>query len=171
MKCITVLLSTFLFINISAQEKFSNVEISDPKTLIINVKNDSIYKSSKLSSGEIIKTGCDHGACYFRIEYKGRIVEECFGDFIDDLSIFEFDFGNDGDKEIIVVNDFDKTSYLFIYSYSRGIIEKLFEKEILYYRTVINQEYIEYYLPSGLAQVWNFYQGRFWEMTQVEINK
>jgi hypothetical protein len=161
----------FLSLGLYAQDKFSNVEISGPKTLIINVKEVDVYKSSKLSTGEVIKTGCSHGACYFQIEYKGRKIEENIGDDIKDLTIYEFDFGNDGDKELIVINDFMETSYLFIYSYGRGLIEKLFEKEILYYRTVVNKDYIEFYMPSGLDQVWNYYKGGFWEMTPVEIKK
>ena len=66
--------------------------------------------------------------------------------------------------EIVVVNDFKGTSYIFIYSYSRGIIQELFAKEILNNKIVIKQEYIEYNNPDGEDLLWNYYQGQFWEM-------
>lgn len=169
MRNLILLLLLFAPLRITSQEKFSNVEISGNKTLILRAIENDVYKTGKLSSGEVIKSGCSHGACYLQIEYKERKVEIIIGDDIKNLNVFEFDFGNDGDKEIVVVNDFFETSYLFVFSYGRGMIEKLFEKEILYYRTVLNKDYIEYYMPSGLDQVWNYYQGKFWTMTQIEL--
>jgi hypothetical protein len=161
----------FLTLLIRAQDKISNVEIVGPKTLVLNAKDPDINKSGKLSTGEVIKSGCSHGTCHFQIEYKGRNIMGGIGENISDLTIYEFDFGNDGDKEILVINDFKQTSYLFIYSYGRGLIKKLFEKEIMSYRTAINKDYIELYLPGGQVQVWNFYQGEFWAMTPVEIKE
>ncbi len=169
MRKIYIILFALTSTILNAQEKFSNVQISDPKTLILNAKEGDFKKSGKLTSGEIVTTGCSGGACYFRIDYKGRNLEQIIGSDIKDLKMYEFDFGNDGDKEIIVVNDFLRTSYLFIYSYGRGLIEKLFQKEILYYKTIINKNYIEYYMPSGLDQVWNYYQGHFWAMSRIEV--
>lgn len=151
------------------QERFSNVEFKGDTTHIITVKESDIYKTSRLSTGETIRTGCDHGACYLKFDYKGRTTEIYIGDYISYLTICEFDFGADGDKEIVIVNDFDDTSLLFVYAYSRGIAQKLFEKEISYYKTVLSKDYIEYYMPSGLDQVWNYYQGSFWSMEPVDF--
>lgn len=177
MKKFTFLLLLLLSTRLFSQTVSSNVEFVGRKILVLQAKSDAIQVTGKLSTGEIIKTGCDHGACYFRIEYKGRIIEKIIGGDITKMSIYEFDFGGDGDNEIVVVNDSQsvddnrQTSFIYIYSYSRGIIEKLFEKEILYYKTIIKKDNIEYYMPSGLDSVWTYYQGQFWEMTQVDRNK
>jgi len=37
------------------------------------------------------------------------------------------------------------------------------------YKTVIKSNYIEFYMPSGLDQVWTYYQGQYWEMTPVKL--
>jgi len=162
----SVIILIFLFsINVSGQELQSNVEFVGYKNQVLLAKKEAMKAPGKLWTGDIIKVGCEQGKCYFRIEYKGRTIEQVVGDDITQLTIFEYDFGEDGDKEILVVNDYNETSYLFIYSYSRGIIQKLFEKEIMSNKTVIKKEYIEYYVPGGEESLWNYYQGRFWGMT------
>jgi len=166
-----ILIIPFLLITgiVFCQERFSHVEFVGDTTHILTATEADMYKSSKLSTGNYTHTGCDHGACYLRFEYKGRTTEINIGDYISYLTICEFDFGADGDKEIVIVNDFDETSLIFVYGYSRGIAQKLFEKEILYYRTVLSKDYIEFYMPSGLDQVWNYYQGSFWSMELIEF--
>jgi len=79
------------------------------------------------------------------------------------------DFNADGDLELVVVNDFRGTSFLYVFSYSRGIILKLFEKEIKTDKIIIKKDYIEYYLPSGIDTVWHYYQGQFWTMTPYAL--
>ncbi len=153
-----------------SQDNYSDVEFKGQKTQVLTAKLSDISKFGKLSTGEIIKAGCDHGVCYIQIEYKGKNIYQGIGEDISKVTIYEYDFGNDGDKEIVVVNEFMDTAYLFIYAYGRGMIQKIFEKEIRYYRTVIKPNYIEYYMPSGLDQVWNYYQGRFWSMSAIQLN-
>jgi hypothetical protein len=170
MKKVFILLLVFLSTQSYSQDKFSHVELEGQKILVLTAKPGDIYKTGKLSTGETIKTGCDHGACYIKIEYKGKVISKSIGDDISNLTIYEYDLGGDGDKEIIVINEFSKTAFLFIYSYGRGMIQKLFDKEVMYYRTVIKKNYIEFYMPSGLDQVWNYYQGQFWAMSQIKLS-
>jgi len=169
MKNLIAILLLAVSFNSFAQDKFSNVEFDGLKTLLLNAKSGNIYVSGKLSTGETIKTGCDHGACYIKIEYKGKTISKSIGDDISNLTIYEYDLSGDGDKEIIVINEFSDTAYLFIYSYGRGMIQKLFDKEIMMYKTVIKSNYIEFYMPSGLDQVWTYYQGQYWEMKPVKL--
>jgi len=170
MKKIVLLFLSALSIESYSQDNFSNVEIEGQKIQLLTAKSGDIYKSGKLSTGEIIKTGCDHGACYIKIEYKGKTISKGIGDDISKVTIYEYDFGNDGDKEIIVVNEFMDTAFIFAYSYGRGMAQKIFEKEVLYYRTVVKPNHIEYYMPSGLDQVWNYYLGQFWAMSQIQLS-
>ena len=161
----SVIILIFLFsTNVSGQKVQSNVEFVGYKNQVLLAKKEAMKAPGKLSTGDVITVGCEAGKCYFRIEYKGRAIEQVIGDDITQLTIYEFDFGEDGDKEIVVVNDYNETSYLFIYSYSRGIIQELFKKEIISNKTVIKKEYIEYNVPGGEDSLWNYYQGRFWEM-------
>jgi hypothetical protein len=164
-----------LFISISAsvysQDKFSNVELEGAKTLVLTAKSGNVFVSGKLATGEVIKTGCDHGSCSIKIDYKGKTIQRSIGDDIVNLTVYEYDLGGDGDKEIIVVNEFSDTALLLIYSYGRGMIEKLFDKEVMMYKTVIKPNYIEFYMPSGLDQVWTFYQGNYWEMNQIKLRE
>lgn len=159
----------FLFSCYSYAQK-SNVEFDGEKKLILSAQKGSIQGKGTLSTGEPITSGCDHGSCFIRIEYKGRTIQKAIGDDITNLSVYEYDFGHDGDKEIVVVNEFMNTTYLKVFSYGRGMIEKLFEKEVSYYRTVLKSEHIEYYLPSGLEGVWNYYQGKFWAMSRLKLD-
>ena len=158
-------------INATGQKLQSNVEFTGNKVLVLLAKKEALQAPGKLSSGDIIKVGCGNNGCYFRIEYKGREIEKSIGDDITVATIYEYDFAGDGDYELVVVNDFKKTSFIYIYSYSRGIIQELFEKEILYNRTVLKKDYIEYYGPGGEDLLWNYYQGHFWLMTPYENKK
>jgi hypothetical protein len=171
MKIFTFLLIVLLSTKAFPQGIKSNVEFVGNKVQILQANTKLIFASGKLSSGDIIKTGCGNGVCYFRIEYKGRVLEQIVGEDITKMTIYEFDFGGDGDKEIVVVNDYNQTSFIFIYSYSRGMIQKLFEKEIMNYRTVLKIDYIEFYMQSGLAQIWHLFKGQFWEMKPVDNTK
>jgi hypothetical protein len=162
----SVIIFLFLFsINMSGQNLVSNVEFIGHTNQVLLAKKGALKAPGKLNSGEIVTVGCDQGNCYFEIEYKDRLVRQIIGDDITRLTILEYDFGSDGDLELVVINDFKETSFLFIYSYSRGIIQKLFEKEIKNNKVVIKADYIEYYLTGGLESVWNYYAGKFWTMT------
>ena len=169
MKHSAIILLLLFSITATGQIPESNVEFSGNKTLILLSNIETLNVPGKLSTGEIIRVGCDRDGCYFRIEYKDRVIDLGIGDEITKTAIYEFDFGEDGDNEIVVVNDFQKTSVIFIYSYSRGIIQELFEKEISFNRTVLKKDYIEYYKPSKPNIIWNYYQGQFWEMTPYKI--
>lgn len=164
-----ILLLIFVSNNIIAQERYSNVQFEGNRVIVLEASENEYQVSGKLTTGENITTGCSHGACFFKIEYKSRIIEESIGDDITSLTVYEFDFNGDGDNQIVVVNDFMETSYLFIYNYGRGVIEKILEREIANYKIVIKKDYVEFYLPSGLAWLWNYYMGCFWEMNSVKI--
>jgi len=103
------------------------------------------------------------------IDYKGRKIQAPIGETITHAAISEYDFGGDGDKELVIVNDHKGTSVLLIFAYARGIMQKLYEKEIFNNRTLIKPNYIELYSPGGLDTVWNYYQGIFWRMEPQEI--
>ncbi len=160
-----IVLLFFLSINLTGQKLQSDVEFVGYKIQVLLAKKEALKATGKLNSGEAVRVGCDQGSCYFDIEYKGRSVKEMIGNDITTLTIYEFDFGGDNDFEIVVVNDYKSTSSLFIYSYSRGIIQKLFEKEIKSNKILIRKDYIEYYLAGNLESVWNYYLGKFWAMT------
>lgn len=151
-----------------SQQKISNVEFEGDKTEILTSTSTS-YGKGTLSSGEAITNECLKGTCYLVIDYKGRKVQTPIGETITNESVFEYDFGGDGDKELVVVNDHKGTSVLYVFAYARGIIQKLFEKEIFNNRTVIMPNYIELYSPGGLDTVWNYHQGMFWVMKPAEF--
>lgn len=164
---------TFVFFLLSAllsgQKTESNVTFADYKNLILLVKKEAMKATGKLTSGEIVSVGCEQNTCFFEIDYKTRKLRQVVGDDITRLTIYEFDFNADGDLELVVVNDFRGTSFLYVFSYSRGIILKLFEKEIKFDKIIIKKDYIEYYLPSGIDTVWHYYQGNFWTMTPYSL--
>ncbi len=167
----SVFILLFLFsLNVSGQNSGSNVEFVGYKNQVLLAKKGAMKAPGKLSSGDVVSVGCEGGSCYFRIEYKGRTIEKAVGDDITQLAIYEYDFGEDGDYEIVVVNDYKGTSFMFIYSYSRGIIQELFKHEIKYNKTVIKKEYIECSVPGGEDSMWNFYQGQFWKMTPYKVD-
>ena len=164
MKHLIIILLLIYSASVSGQKVQSKVEFDGYMNQILLAKKAAMKAQGKLSTGDIITVGCESGKCYFRIEYKGRTIEQIIGDDITQLTVYEYDFGADNDNEIVVINDYNETSYLFIYSYSRGIIQKLFEKEIRNNKTIIRKDYIEYYVSGGLDSVWNYYQGQFWKM-------
>lgn len=160
----------FLFsVLLTGQRTESYVEFAEYKNLILLVKKDAMKATGKLTSGEIVSVGCEPGSCFFEIDYKTRRVRQNVGNDITKLTIHEFDFNADGDLELVVVNDFNGTAFMYIFSYSRGIILKLFQKEIKYDKVIIKKDYIEYYLPSGLDSVWHYYQGGFWNLTPYKV--
>jgi hypothetical protein len=138
------------------------------------VAEPHLFDKGQLSTGETISSGCDHGACFFNILYKDQKVYIPVGENFDNLKVYEYDFGGDGDKELVVQVDQKKigrhdnytgeTTNLFVYRYSRGMIQKLFEKEIMTYRTILQKNYIQFYLPAGLDAIWHYYHGGFYQM-------
>jgi len=155
-------------VSLSGQTIKSDVGFADYKTLILMAKKEAMKATGKLASGEIVSVGCEQGTCFFEIDYRGRKVRQIVGDDITQLTIYQFDFGGDGDLELVVVNEFKGTAYLYIYSYSRGIILKIFEKEVKSDKVNIKKDYIEYYLPAGLDTVWHYYNGEFWTMAPLK---
>jgi hypothetical protein len=158
-----ILLSTQL----QAQTKINKLEIEGDAVEVITSESMTAEATGSLSSGESVTTECFQGMCYVSIDYKGRKVTAPIGDRITMAQVWEYDFGGDGDKELIVVNDFKGSSVLYVFAYSRGIIQKLYEKEIFNNRTIIKPNYIEFYLPRGLDTIWHYYQGMFWQMEPV----
>ena len=152
-----------------AQEKINKLEIEGNAVEVVTSKTMTADASGALSSGETVTTECYQGMCYVSIDYKGRKVTAPIGDRITLAQVYEYDFGGDGDKELIVVNDFKGSSVLYVFAYARGIIQELFEKEIFNNRTVVKPNYIEFYLPRGLDTIWHYYQGVFWEMNPVQF--
>jgi hypothetical protein len=167
-KLILALSAAALLLPAHAQQKISNVEFEGDKTEVLKSTSTS-YGKGTLASGEAITNECLKGNCYVTIDYKGRKIMAPIGETITNETIFEYDFGGDGDKELVVVNDHKGTSILFVFAYARGIIQKLYEKEIFNNRTVIKTNYIELYSPGGLDTVWNYYQGIFWVMKPAEF--
>ncbi len=152
-----------------AQQQISNVEFEGGDKTEVLKSTSTSYGKGTLSSGEPITTECAKGTCYVSIDYKGRKIQAPIGETITNATIFEFDFGGDGDKELVVVNDHKGTSVLHVFAYARGIIQPLFQKEIFNNRTLIKANYIELYSPGGLDTVWNYYQGIFWVMKPQEV--
>jgi hypothetical protein len=161
---LTLTLSTWVF----SQNQISKVEITGDKTEILKSTSTS-YGKGTLSSGETITTECLKGNCYIMIDYKGRMVQAPIGPTITNATVYEYDFGGDGDKELVVVNDHKGTSVLMVFAYSRGIIQKLYQREIFNNRTVLEPNYILLYSPGGLNMIWNYYQGMFWSMKAEEF--
>ena len=160
----SILLFSF---QLNAQTKINKLEIEGDAVEIVTSKSMTTDVTGSLSSGESVTTECYQGMCYVTIDYKGRKVTAPIGDRITIAQIWEYDFGGDGDKELIVVNDYKGSSVLYVFAYSRGIIQKLYEKEIFNNRTVLKPNYIEFYLPRGLDTIWHYYQGTFWQMKPV----
>lgn len=163
-----VILAVLVSVLAFSQQKINNLEFEGDKTEILKSSSTSFGKGT-LSSGEAITMECLQGTCYIKIDYKGRSIEVPIGKSITIAVVYEFDFGGDEDMELIVVNDFKGTSVLYVFAYARGIIQKLFEKEIFNNRTLIKTNYIELYSLSGLNTVWNYHQGIFWVMKPVEF--
>ena len=107
-----------------SQQKISNLEFEGDKTEVLRSTSTS-YGKGTLASGEAITTECSKGMCYLKIDYKGRSIQTPIGESISSAGVYEYDFGGDEDKELLVVNDFKGTSVLHVFAYSRGIIQKL----------------------------------------------
>ena len=165
---VLVVFSIILFsVQLNAQTKINKLEIEGDAVEVVTSKSMTADVTGSLSSGESVTTECYQGMCYVTIDYKGRKVTAPIGDRITIAQVWEYDFGGDGDKELIVVNDYKGSSVLYVFAYSRGIIQKLYEKEIFNNRTVLKPNYIEFYLPRGLDTIWHYYQGTFWQMKPV----
>jgi hypothetical protein len=166
-KLLVVFSIVLLSAQINAQTKINKLEIEGDAVEVITSKSMTADVTGALSSGESLTTECYQGMCYVTIDYKGRKVTAPIGDRITIAQVWEYDFGGDGDKELIVVNDYKGSSVLYVFAYSRGIIQMLYEKEIFNNRTVLKPNYIEFYLPRGLDTIWHYYQGTFWQMKPV----
>lgn len=166
-KVIVVFTIILLSLQLNAQTKINKLEIEGEAVEIVTSKTMTADVTGTLSSGESLTTECYQGMCYVTIDYKGRKVTAPIGDRITVVQVWEYDFGGDGDKELIVVNDYKGSSVLYVFAYSRGIIQMLYEKEIFNNRTILKPNYIEFYLPRGLDTIWHYYQGTFWQMKPV----
>jgi len=166
-KVLVVFSIILLSVQLNAQTKINKLEIEGDAVEVVTSKSMTADVTGSLSSGESVTTECYQGMCYVTIDYKGRKVTAPIGDRITIAQVWEYDFGGDGDKELIVVNDYKGSSVLYVFAYSRGIIQKLYEKEIFNNRTVLKPNYIEFYLPRGLDTIWHYYQGTFWQMKPV----
>jgi len=166
-KALVVFSIILLSVQLNAQEKINKLEIEGDATEIVTSKSMTADVTGTLSTGESLTTDCYQGMCYLTIDYKGRKVTAPIGDRITVAQVWEYDFGGDGDKELIVVNDYKGSSVLYVFAYARGIIQQLYEKEIFNNRTVVKPNYIEFYLPRGLDTIWHYYQGTFWQMKPV----
>lgn len=166
-KVIVVFTIILLSLQLNAQTKINKLEIEGEAVEIVTSKTMTADVTGTLSSGESLTTECYQGMCYVTIDYKGRKVTAPIGDRITVAQVWEYDFGGDGDKELIVVNDYKGSSVLYVFAYSRGIIQMLYEKEIFNNRTILKPNYIEFYLPRGLDTIWHYYQGTFWQMKPV----
>lgn len=153
----------------SAQDKVSQVEFDGNKNDILTVTSTETGAKGTLTTGEEVGVECTQGACSIVIDYKGRSIKAPVGERITVAQVSEFDFGADEDLELVVVNDHKGTAVLYVFAYARGIIQKLYEREVFNNRTVIKSNYIELYTPGGLDTVWNYYQGMFWVMKAVEL--
>ena len=153
----------------NAQEKVSKVEFEGDNNIVLTSTSANPEVKGTLASGEEARVECAQGKCNLVIDYKGRNVTALIGDRVTVAQVTEFDFGGDGDLELIVVNDYKGTSVLYVFAYARGIIQKLYEREVFNNRTVIKKDYIELYSPGGLDTVWNYHQGMFWVMKPVEF--
>lgn len=166
-KALVVFSIILLSVQLNAQSKINKLEIEGDATEIVTSKSMTADVTGTLSTGESLTTECYQGMCYLTIDYKGRKVTAPIGDRITIAQVWEYDFGGDGDKELIVVNDYKGSSVLYVFAYARGIIQQLYEKEIFNNRTVVKPNYIEFYLPRGLDTIWHYYQGAFWQMKPV----
>jgi hypothetical protein len=147
----------------------SIVEFEGDRNQILTATTANPSVEGTLSSGEQVEIVCAKGFCNLVIDYKGRDIKAVIGERITIAQVIEYDFGGDEDMELIVINDHKGTSVLYVYAYARGIIQKLFEREIFNNRTVIKQDYIEIFSTGGLDTLVNYYQGMFWAMKPVEL--
>jgi hypothetical protein len=174
-----ILLISVVSLDATAQNYQSNVVFQGPKTLVLSAVGFNPPGKGTLPSGEPVSTGCDHGACFFSINYKGRNIRTNVSENLDNVKIYEYDFGGEGDKELVVQVEEKKydrndrsvgeTTELFVYRYSKGMLQALFEKEIGQYKTIIKKDYIEFYMPSGLDTIWHYWDGSFYQMVPFQF--
>jgi hypothetical protein len=79
MKHLIIVFLFLLSLNMSGQKLQSNVEFVGYKNQVLLAKKEALKAPGKLNSGEVIRVGCDQGACYIEIEYKGRTVRQIIG--------------------------------------------------------------------------------------------
>ncbi len=173
MKLFTFFIATlFSLISIGqTTTNLSKVEIVGNKLQILRVTEEQETESiGKLTTGETVRAGCYDGDCYFRIDYKDRIIQTA----IDPSSLFEayeFDFGGDGDKELILIEYSEYSPNIMVVSYSKGNSSLMLHDEISSNKTLIRQNYIECFDETGLpTNVWHYYKGVFWEMVPVSTH-
>lgn len=167
MKNHLILLLALLSIGFTGLNAQSNIEFEGTSNLILIAKKDAMKATGKLLTGETVRVGCSKGECFLTIEYKDRTIKQVIGSEINQMSVYEFDFGADNDYEIVIVKRDKESTELHIFLYSKGIIQELFKLDAGNNKTVLRKNYIEYHLPDGTDTVWNFYQGGFWLMTPV----
>ena len=114
-KLLLLVSSLVLLLPAFSQQKINNLEFGGDKTEILTSSSTS-YGKGTLSSGEAITTECLKGICYIMIEYKGRTIQAPIGESITSAAVYEFDFGGDGDMELVVVNDLKGTSVLYVFA-------------------------------------------------------
>ena len=177
-KKINILLIILIFI-----QDFSIAQTISRAVIIEGIKYLALANKEsegKLSTGETIKPWCNHGVCGFLIQYKGRNIPIGYGDNLNDIKIYEFSFGGGVEKELVALikikpisqrGNYDpETVIISVFHYSQGVIRKIFEKNIVLSNKIeLRQKYIEYYLPSGLNEIWHYYNGSFYKMIPVSI--
>jgi hypothetical protein len=149
----------------------NKVEFEVSKLSILRVSEDQqTAVFGKLSTGESVKCGCEDGDCYFRIEYKGRIIQMPI-ELASLFEVYEYDFGGDGDKELVLLSYSEYSPGIIIVSYSKGNSSLMLHEEISSEKTIIRQNYIECLDETGLpSKVWHYYKGVFWEMAPVSYD-
>lgn len=173
MRLIALIISTIVSLHSIAQTPttLNKVEFGGNKLLILRITEEHENEVlGKLSTGETVKVGCYNGDCFFRIDYKGRIIQTP----IDPSSLFEayeFDFGGDDDKELLLLTYSEYSPSIIVISYSKGNSSLMLYEDISPDKTTIKQNYIECLDETGLPiKAWHHYKGVFWEMTPVSYD-
>ena len=159
------ILIALLSIGLTGLNAQSNIEFEGTSNLILLAKKDAMKATGKLLTGETVRVGCSQGECYFTIEYKDRTIKQAIGSEINLMSVYEYDFGGDNDYEIVIIKKNKETTDLYIFLYSKGIIQELFKLDAGNNKTVLRKNYIESHQPDGTDTIWNFYRGGFWLLT------
>lgn len=165
MKYLLIIALTTLATTMKSQSVATNFEFIGNKVQVLRLGAGQELATGRLSSGETVKVGCYGYDCFFRIEYKGRTIQtEIEAD--EGFAVYEFDFGGDDDKEIVLVQHSEDEPQMVVLGYSKGNISLLLETDISPYKTVVSKNYLECFDETGLPEVaWHYYKGIFWEMT------
>lgn len=165
MKYLLIFTLMILTVTMNGQTVVNNFEFVGNKVQVLRLGADQELATGRLSSGETIRVGCYGYECFFRIEYKGRTIQtEIEAD--EGFAVYEFDFGGDEDKEIVLVQHSDDAPQMVVLSYSKGNISLLLETDVSPYKTVVSKNYLECYDETGLPETaWHYFKGIFWEMT------